>query len=164
MGSNMPQIKKLYILDQSETEYTDWSDSQSIKKLIKRRRERVKAIRRLIKENKIKTPGDLFRAAMIFHHSGRLEEYGLAVTLSYISMTKGSKNGRWLYARALDRFLLEISLPQKFGTQFEKISGKWHICAYDKTTTDAERRKFLVPTLGHQIKVRARELDKEDEK
>jgi len=161
MSNKKSQIRELYKL---ETEKTDWSDKKAIKKLEKRRKDRLKVIKKLLKKNKVRTPSDLFRSAMILHHSDGIENYGLATMLSYISMTGGSKDGRWLYARAIDRLLLELGLPQKFGTQFEEVNGKWRLCLYDKRTTDKERKEFLVPTLRHQIEVRAKELDKEDEK
>ena len=74
----------------------------------------------------------------------------------------GHDGARWLAAAALDRWLMNAELPQKFGTQFHRsASGRWELWAVDPTTTDEERDEWNVPHLAQQME-RLREMNAED--
>lgn len=85
------------------------------------------------------TQQDFLQLAYIFHHSEFIPEYlSLGVLCCKISMIMGNKKSIWLYPRILDRFLLSISLPQKFGT---------HPGPLGFDTSDEERHQYKVPSL-----------------
>jgi len=154
-------IKDVYGQDQKDREKIDWNNKEEVALLNKRDIERIKYAKQLLDRGLIKTKQNCFYAAMLFHHSEKISDLAIALSLSYISMRLGSKDGKWLYARALDRFLLDLGQPQKFGTQFEEKNGKWSLCSYDKAMTDKERKLYEVPSLNYQQNIRAKEISSE---
>ncbi|MEX0887901.1 MAG: hypothetical protein WDZ67_00805 [Patescibacteria group bacterium] len=116
----------------------------------------------MLRDGKVRSAQDFYYAAMIFQHGKTVSNYALAVALSRTSADLGNKNGKWLYARALDRFFLKIGLKQKFGTQFSQVGKKWILDPYDQKTTDKDRKEYGVPTIDYQTKVRAKQLEEED--
>ena len=161
MVSDNSELKRLYKNDQESRKKLDWNDKDQVLRLFKEDSARTILVNEMLREGKIKTARDLYHAAMIFQHGKTLSSYKLAVALSKSAAELGSRDGNWLYARALDRFLLKSGLKQKFGTQFSKISGKWVLDPYDEKTTDEERARYDVPSLEHQINVRSRQLQEE---
>lgn len=154
-------IKDAYTKDQKDRTNINWDNSEETTNLSNNDLKRRIYAKYLLENELLKTKHDYYYAAMIFHHSNDVSDLALAVSLSHLSMELGSLDGRWLYARSLDRFLLKIGRPQKFGTQFDKRNGKWVLCKYDKTTTDKERKLYDVPSLAYQKNIRAKEIDKE---
>jgi hypothetical protein len=154
-------IREAYLKDQKERTRINWNNFEEIIKLFAEDLKRNVYAKYLLESELLKTKQDFFYAAMIFHHSNDVTDLSLAVSLSRTSMDLGSKDGKWLYARSLDRFLLKIGRLQKFGTQFDKINGKWVLCRHDKNTTDKERKLYDVPTLSYQKNIRSKELDKD---
>lgn len=144
-GSPYKNIKEVYDEDQLErTEARkklaeNWDFVEPMFNVLKNDQKRLAAIRYALETGSLKTPEDFMYAGVIFLHSEfSLEYLALAVMLAKVSAETGHKDGYWLYARAVDRFLLKINLPQKFGTHPGKIS---------KTTTDKERKDHGVPPL-----------------
>jgi len=144
------ELKELYKADQQDRqgafEDTDW---ESLRKEDKKRLTRVNEF---YKKSLIKTAEDMFYAAMIFQH-GRIPKYfKQAMELSKKSWELGSKDGKWLYPRAEDRYLLSLGKAQIWGTQFikEKINEPWKLQEpFDKSAkTDKERK-----SMGINIKV-----------
>lgn len=152
-------LKSLYEQDQHERESTNWESVEEVQLLSEADIKRQAHAMYLLENSLLSTHQDYYHAAMLFHHSDTVRDLALAVTLSMISMNMGNNDGKWLYARALDRFLLKIGQPQKFGTQFDLSEGKWVLCIHNKDTTDEERKQYDVPTLDHQLNIRANELN-----
>lgn len=154
-------IKDVYNQDQKDREKMDWDSKKDVALIDKKDKERIEYARYLLDKGEITTKQDLFYAAMLFHHSENLSDLTIALSLSYLSISMGYSDGKWLYARALDRLLLDIGHPQKFGTQFEEKDGKWFLCEYKKSTTDEERKLYEVPPLDYQKNIRAKEIANE---
>lgn len=110
------------------------------------RRQRVDAI---IAAGQARHADDYHHAAMVFQHGETVEEIGRARELALLAVKLDPKHSkaRWLAAAALDRYLMYQGLPQKYGTQFKKVDGKWQLWQVDPTVTDAERAEWNVPPL-----------------
>lgn len=130
----------------------DWKDKNFVKKLFKEEKQVRKEILKMLKEGKIKTSDDFYRAAWFFHHGSSFHSYALAVALATASYHLGELWGKNFYAVALDRFLLSIGQPQHFGTQFEGKKRKLKLASYNKKTTDKERKEYFVNPIKKTIK------------
>jgi hypothetical protein len=75
-------------------------------------------VRQLIDEGKVRTPEDYYYAAFIFQHGQNPSDYLYAHVLAATAVSKGLRNGQWLSAATLDRYLQSMNQPQIFGTQF----------------------------------------------
>ena len=85
---------------------------------------RRQEVHRMLDAGQVQTANDYFHAALIFQHGRQPDEYLLAHVLAVYAISLGDKDARWLAAATLDRFLLSISRPQIYGTQFESVPGK----------------------------------------
>lgn len=110
---------------------------------------RRRVVLRMLQKQKVRSANELYLAAFVFQHGQCPEDFRLASTLAQAAIDRGSEKAKWLYAAAVDRYLLMTNQPQKFGTQFRLGSdGKQELAPLDPTTTDAERAKYNVPGLG----------------
>jgi hypothetical protein len=101
-----------------------------------------------ILNGQIHTGRDLVYAAFIFQHGDCSEHYQFANRLAQIAMDTGYEDARWIYAATLDRYLMSLGKPQKFGTQYTSVDGEFKLYPIDPTTTDAERAKYNIPPLS----------------
>ena len=118
------------------------------------RRERVDA---LIDAGGLVEPADYYHAAMVFQHGVELTDYWRARELALKAADMGYRQARWLAAAAYDRWLMNQGKPQKYGTQYRAIAGKWALSDVDPETTDEERSRWDVPPLA-EAKRRATDL------
>ena len=118
-----------------------------------RDRQRCAVVLKILKDKKIITAVDNYKAALILHHSQQMKDYRIARRLAKKSMELGYPRAGWLFAATTDRMLINSNKPQKYGTQFFKKNTKseWVLYPYDKHTTDAERAKFNVPSIKDQL-------------
>lgn len=101
----------------------------------------------LLQKGQIVALRDLVYAAFIFQHGDCPEHYLLANRLAQIAMDSGYADARWIYAATLDRYLMSLGQPQKYGTQKTWIDGKFQLYPVDPATTDEERARDNVPLL-----------------
>lgn len=95
---------------------------------------------------------DYHHAALVFQHGNKSEHYKLAHKFAEKAVELGDTSAKWLYAATLDRWLLSIGQPQKFGTQFRKNNkGNWELAPTDKTVSDGERAEYNVPPLSRAL-------------
>ncbi|MBA3667602.1 MAG: hypothetical protein H0W65_07760 [Sphingomonas sp.] len=80
---------------------------------------RLSQTRQLIREGKLRTGLDYWRAAFIFQHGGTPSNYLYAHHLANVALKLGYRDAAWIAAATLDRYLLSIGQPQIYGTQFE---------------------------------------------
>jgi len=111
---------------------------------------RLKRVKELYREGKIRTGADYFYAALILQHSNdSVEDYLLAHDFCIVSMIKGDSRARWLAAATEDRFLISLGRPQRFGTQYRIDDyGGWQLYEVDPDVTDGLRRELNVPSLS----------------
>lgn len=129
---------------QKERLQVNMEDTNSIKKINLKEKQMRNEVLKMLKKGEIKTSDDFYRAAMLFQHGSNFKSYAMAVALAAVSAHLGEPWGKGLYAMALDRFLLSISQKQYFGTNFEKVKGKWRLAPHNEKTSDFERKFYLV--------------------
>lgn len=157
--------KKLIVLFEKiqkirfESSNSDWQDKDFVKKLMSLEKEARSEILNLLREKNLKTSDDFYRASFIFHHGLNFKHYMFAVTFASISHHLGEQRAKNFYAVTLDRLLLNIGLPQHFGSQFTKKSGEWQLEKIDNKTTDKERAEHGIEALS-LIKKRMKYMDK----
>ena len=71
----------------------------------------------MIEAGEVRTGLDLERAAFIFQHGERPDDYLLAHNLATLAVSKGRETALWIASASLDRYLLSIGRAQIFGTQ-----------------------------------------------
>jgi hypothetical protein len=110
---------------------------------------RLKRTRELYAAGSLRTGADWMRAALVFQHSDRSEDYLLAHEMCLAALAQGETRAAWLAAATLDRFLRSIGRNQRFGTQFEPDpGGRLAVAPVDDAVTDALRAAVDVPSLA----------------
>jgi len=105
-----------------------------------------KTVLDLLRKRRVRSANEVYLAAFVFQHGQCPAHFRFASELAQAAIARGSEKAKWLYAAALDRYLLMSGKPQKFGTQFQLgDDGKPKLSPLDPTTTDAERAAFNVP-------------------
>ncbi len=162
-------IKELYNKDIEIRELDSKTDTVNLENYDKVHREKIFD---LLASNKVKTPMDKYRAALILQHTaakicdGQLtsispENFLLAFHLSSSALnelkalndtvTIKKENVARMVALNYDRFLLYSFGYQKFGTQFvfDDITGEMLLAPIDTSlTNDDERKKYQVEPLS----------------
>jgi hypothetical protein len=113
-------LTKLFTTDQSarQGKNVDWS------KLRIEDDQREVVLHKMLESGQVRTANDYFHAALIFQHGQHHEDFLLAHVLAVNAVSLGNPPAaRWLSAATLDRYLLSISQPQIYGTQFEYTKG-----------------------------------------
>jgi tetratricopeptide (TPR) repeat protein len=110
-------------------------------------RERVK---QLLASGALKLAPDYYHAAMIFQHGESPEDFRTAheLALKAVELDPFDRTAKWLAAASKDRELMNLGRPQRYGTQFKKVDGRWTLYSVDLSVTDAERAKWNVPPLA----------------
>jgi hypothetical protein len=149
------ELKTLYEKDINERNSIDWDHASStqianLRKKDKKRKEKVLA---LINEGKVKSAQDYHHAALIFQHGESTNDFKKAHELATKAVALGDESARWLFAATLDRYLISMGKPQKYGTQFKlNNNGEWELGEpIDPTVTDKERAKYNVPPLSQAL-------------
>ncbi|WP_374355471.1 hypothetical protein [Chitinimonas sp.] len=154
-------ISDMYRADQTSRAATniDWV------KLADQDAKRREKVGLLLRQGKVRTAADFFRAALIFQHGTSTTDIRMAVSLSNISysLAEGDerlKAGR-LLAASWDRLMMQLKRPQWYGTQYQKIGpdGQWELYRVDETVTDMDRQKLGVPSLS-EAKTKVLEMNK----
>jgi hypothetical protein len=105
----------------------------------------------LLKSVEIFSAQDLIYAAFIFQHGECTEHYLFAHRLAQIALEAGDPDARWIYAATLDRHLMSLGKPQKFGTQYVGTGEDFRLYPVDPSTTDEERAQYNVPPLSEAL-------------
>lgn len=112
--------------------------------------------RELLDGGQINSADDYWRAAFIFQHGDRPEDYLLAHSLAVVAVGLGRQDATWIAAATMDRYLQSTGQPQIYGTQFQIRDGETTQGDFNRELLpDQVRRSSNVPTLAEQ----ARSLD-----
>ena len=138
------EMARLYNEDQSDRE----PDEIEWDKVTARDEQRRAATRDLLAGGALHTAEDYERAAFIFQHGSKADDYLLAHTLAMVAVAKGDKSSLWIASATLDRYLMMIGKAQIYGTQFRGSMGQE---PYDRNlVSDALRAELGVPNLARQ--------------
>ncbi len=112
--------------------------------------ERRNKVLDLLEAGKIISAEEHFYAAVIFQHSGSVEDIRLAHSLATISSRLGYKRANWLKAASWDRLMMYFKQPQWYGTQYTvDKSGEWYLYEVNiDVITDEDREEWNVPPLS----------------
>jgi hypothetical protein len=148
LASN-PEMATLFNEDQSDRSNGITIDWNSVGKADAARRE---ATRKMLTDGSLHTGVDFQRAAYIFQHGDRPDDFLLAHTLATLAVAKGKYDALWIATASLDRYLQSIGRAQIYGTQFDSRPGKTFTqTPYDSTLiSDALRQQLGVPTVAQQ--------------
>lgn len=135
-------------------EAIDWS------KVTPRDQARRKRVDEIIAAGGAKVAADYYNAAMVYQHGNKPEEIQRAhdLALKAVELDAEHDGARWLAAAAEDRKLMYEGKPQKWGTQFKKIDGRWVVWQVDPAVTDEQRAEWNVPPLA-QAEARAAQMN-----
>jgi hypothetical protein len=101
----------------------------------------------------LRTADDYYHAAMILHH-GAGSAAARELAKKAVELRPSFAAARWLYAAATDRALRAEGKPQIFGTQYERVSGRWTLEPFDPgAVDDAERARWRVRPLAETRKM-----------
>jgi hypothetical protein len=102
-----------------------------------------------------------YHAAMVLQHAATPDDYLLAHDLCVIAISKGESKAKWLAAASMDRFLMSVGRPQRYGTQYQstKRSRSPQLYPVDPSVSDVLRKELDVPTLA-QAKIKETESAK----
>jgi hypothetical protein len=124
------------------------ADWDTIEKADRVRRERVAA---LLAAGALHTADDYRKAAFVFQHGDRSDDYLLAHTLGLVAVAKGDQGAAWIAAATLDRYLQSVRQPQIYGTQFVGTGAATTQRPYNQQLiSDALRAELGVPTQASQ--------------
>ena len=151
--SDNVKLTDLFNVDQAarKGKTIDWS------KLNTEDEKRRQEVHQMLQTGEIQTGNDYYHAALIYQHGQRHEDFLLAHVLAVNAISLGNKAARWLSAATLDRYLLAVSQPQIYGTQFESSPdkpGTWTQRTIDPALlSDSMRSAACVVTLEEQGKI-----------
>lgn len=137
-------------------------ESQSVAPDPASARQRCERVLELHQQGKVLNARDNFHAALVMLYGDRPSHYELAYNLADHAARLGEQRAWTLQAMALDRWLLSVGRPQRFGTQIIKQGGRWSLGALDEKVSDSERAMYGVPPLFVQQQ-RARQLQRQEE-
>lgn len=110
---------------------------------------RLQRTKELLDTNALNAGIDFYRAAFIFQHSDKTEDFLKAHHLAVLSIAKGY-DARWISAATLDRYLLATGNKQIYGTQFLTNDDGENVLRpiNPEIVSDSERALLNVPALG----------------
>lgn len=145
------ELEDLYFADKKEREEFDEVDKGALNTLEKNDKTRLARVKEILSEIDIEEIWNCHYLAYLFQHGETIEDYKNAHKYAKKAVDMGSNVTKWLYAATLDRWLVAQGKPQKYGTQFRQVNGKWELLPVDSTITDEERVKYGVPPLSEAL-------------
>jgi len=142
------ELLQIYEDDQGDRrkpyDQIDW------KQVTPRDQARRKRVDEIVASGSAKVADDYYHAAMVYQHGETGDEIQRArdLALKAVELDPKHKSARWLAAAAEDRKLMYEGKPQKWGTQFKKVDGKWVLWSVDGSVTDEQREEWNVPPLA----------------
>jgi hypothetical protein len=137
------------MLEEDQADRISWSQKKIDPAIIVARDEsRRSEVRRMLAAAQVRTAQDFYCAAVIFHHGQNIDDYRLATSLAWISMTiePTSKDYAYMAASTWDRFMIKQGKPQWYGTKCRHEpdqSGKDQLLPVDEAAvTDSDRARF----------------------
>jgi hypothetical protein len=118
-------------------------------------RTRRQEVIQYVLRNQLTKDIDFINTGIIFQHGACPDSFllahqlaGVAIAMNESKVPAGRQaaEARWLYAAAYDRYLLNSSLPQRFGTQyrFDGPDCQYVLEPFDPKTTNEERTLYEV--------------------
>ena len=154
------ELKHLYDEDQADRQPAYAGKPVDIPALARRDDERERRVKELYAADQLRTGPDYYNAAMILQHAMTPDDFLLCHDLCVVAIGKGEPRAKWLAAASMDRFLVSIGRPQRFGTQYGAARPGFPIrlSPIDTSVTDRLRMELGVPPLA-ELKQREAKMD-----
>jgi len=118
-GGAGAELAELYRSDQADQAREDLGAEFGRRQKV--RRDRVIEI---VRAGQLDRPIDYYHASMLLQHGDGADDFLLAHVLATAAAFDGEKQGFFLSAATLDRFLITLKQPQRFGSQTFDPEGK----------------------------------------
>lgn len=108
------------MLDQDQADRVSWRMKKiDADTLLERDQARRAEVKRMLETAQVRTARDFYYASIVFHHGRTTDDYRLATSLAWVSMTIEPTNKDYAYmaASTWDRFMVEQGKPQWYGTK-----------------------------------------------
>lgn len=149
------RLEELYSQDQNDRAEV-FSAPAQVKELKQRDAMRKTLLLEMISRGEVKTPNDLYHAGVILMHSDSAKDYLTAHRLAVTAAILGHRASRWLAASTLDRYLMCISQPQVYGTQFEhnpdENQYQLRLPIDDAHVLSFEKKFYNIPSVMERLK------------
>ena len=146
-----PVLKKLFDEDREERLNIDWNDLKAKKVMLQHDSERGKKVLDLIDNGLLQEAnGEVYyQLSLIFQHGETPEDYWQAYEFAQKAFEAGIVGAGRMVANTLDRYLVHVGKPQKYGTQSRWNEEKQEYIQYpvEPETTDEERFNLGLPPL-----------------
>ena len=154
------ELKHLYDEDQADRQPAYAGKPVDIPALARRDDERERRVKELYAADQLRTGPDYYNAAMILQHAMTPDDFLLCHDLCVVAIGKGEPRAKWLAAASMDRFLVSVGRPQRYGTQYGAARPGFPIrlSPVDATVTDRLRMELGVPPLA-ELKQREAKMD-----
>jgi hypothetical protein len=156
-GTPVTEMARIFEADQAARDNIrpeQYKDRDFITRMIAQDKARRIRTAELMRQGKLISADDLYYAAFIFQHGDEPNDYLLAHSLAVAATALGKKDGAWIAAATLDRYLQAIGQKQIYGTQYRNSPATGPTMEpYDRTLVpDALRRTLDVPAQVEQQK------------
>jgi hypothetical protein len=147
-------MKAIYDADQADRQPGKTIDWKEVKPADDQRR---RATADSLERGKLHTGEDFERAAFVFQHGDKPDDYLLAHTLAMVAVENDDAAALWIATATLDRYLQSIKQPQIYGTQFHTSKDQPATQEpYNRSlVSDALRLELGVPVQSMQERQRA---------
>ncbi|MBI4678284.1 MAG: hypothetical protein HY748_11950 [Elusimicrobia bacterium] len=148
------RLHELYLGDQKDREQVYHSKAR-VDDLAARDKLRRDLVHEMMSQGAVKTPVDLYHAAVVLQHGSEPKDFLAAHRLAVLSAVGGHRPARWLLAASLDRFLMSAGLAQAYGTQFEFDEGenkyRLKLPIEDGSVMPTEKGMLDVPSVAERL-------------
>jgi hypothetical protein len=119
-------------------------------RIAERHTARAAEVHKMLDAGEIDTPKEKFQAAVLLVETNDAAEMKLAEQLAQEAAQGGEKLAPRVAAEAIDKQLVLLHQPQRYGTQYEWVValGGWRLYPVDPKTTDADRAAVGVPPIA----------------
>ena len=154
------ELKHLYDEDQADHQPAYEGKPVDIPALSRRDDERERRVKELYAADQLHTGPDYYNAAMILQHAPTPDDFLLCHDFCVIAIGKGEPRAKWLAAASMDRFLVSVGRPQRFGTQYGAARPGFPVrmSPIDTSVTDRLRMELGVPPLA-ELKQKEAKMD-----
>lgn len=159
-GPVSTELRALYEADQSDRQFSTPPTPEQWEEITARDAQRQARVYELLRAGNLTVAEDFYHAAMVLQHGDGSEPILMAHVLATAAAYMGDDRGLWLSAAALDRYLHRTRMPQRFGTQYVKVSPddpfqldptqSWSQGPYVRWLPDSVREIYGVPPLEEQ--------------
>lgn len=155
--NHLPNAEMQQIFEQDQKDREPGVGKINWEKVGKADAERRTATQTLLAMGKLHTGSDFERAAVVFQHGDKPDDYLLAHTLALVALARGQSSALWIASATMDRYLHSIHQSQIYGTQFNTNPN-------EPVTQDPYNRALISDSLRRELGVPPQAMQEEQRK